>query len=239
VTDYFAHKIEKLEDVTEEKEGRLMVEVAKSVGIKHLIFSTLPEVKERSGGKYKNVYHFDGKYRIEQYARTLGFEIASFVAPSCYLQNFLGPSAYADNDGTVVFAMPFPSLDSTFPVCDIDHDIGAAVKAIFDLGPQANGKLYPLVSELIKARNVAADFEKVTGRKARFDLIPRDVYIKNVSQFMGEFIATDLWEMFHSFADIGFGAAGEPEVLNNTKALGIHLNTWSEFLRNSGWKGPQ
>lgn len=46
--------------------------------------------------------------------------------------------------------MPFPSLDSTFPVCDIDHDMGAVVKAIFDLGPQANGKLYPLVSEFIK-----------------------------------------------------------------------------------------
>lgn len=93
MTDYFAHKMEKPEDIMEEKEGRFMVEVAKSVGIKHLIFSTLPEVKERSGGKYKNVYHFDGKYRIEQYARTLGFEIASFVAPSCYLQNFLGRTA--------------------------------------------------------------------------------------------------------------------------------------------------
>lgn len=36
---------------------------------------------------------------------------------------------------------------------------------------------------------------------------------------MGEFVATDLLEMYHSFADIGFGAAGEPEVLDNTKAV--------------------
>lgn len=90
MTDYFAHKMEKAEDVMEEKEGKAMVDVAKTVGIKHLIFSTLPEVKERSGGKYKNVHHFDGKYRVEQYARTLGFEIASYVAPSCYMQNFTG-----------------------------------------------------------------------------------------------------------------------------------------------------
>lgn len=59
----------------------------------------------------------------------------------------------------------------------------------------------------------------VTGRKARFDLIPRDAYIQNVSQFMGEFVAIDLWEMFYSFTDIGFGAAGEPEVLRNTKEV--------------------
>jgi NmrA-like family len=94
MTDYFSHKTEKEEDITEEKEGRQMVEVAKSVGIKHLVWSTLPEVKERSGGKYKHVYHFDGKYRVEQYARTLGFEIASYVAPSCYMQNFAGGNTH-------------------------------------------------------------------------------------------------------------------------------------------------
>lgn len=67
-----------------------MADVAKEAGITHFVWSTLPEVKERSGGKYVNVHHFDGKYRIEQYVRSLGFEISSYVAPSCYLQNFSG-----------------------------------------------------------------------------------------------------------------------------------------------------
>jgi hypothetical protein len=94
LTDYFSHRIEKVEDVTEEKEGRAMVEVAKLVGIKHLIWSTLPEIKESSGGTYQHVYHFDEKYRVEQYARTLGFEIASYVAPSCYMKNFTDQVSY-------------------------------------------------------------------------------------------------------------------------------------------------
>ena len=46
--------------------------------------------------------------------------------------------------------MPLPSLDATLPICDIEHDMGAAVKAIFDEGPKANGKVFPLVSEFIK-----------------------------------------------------------------------------------------
>lgn len=92
-TNYFAHKIEKVEDIKEEEEGRFLADVAKEVGITHYIWSTLPEVKERSGGKYANVHHFDGKYRIEQYVRSLGFEISSHVAPSCYLQNLTGPVA--------------------------------------------------------------------------------------------------------------------------------------------------
>jgi len=46
--------------------------------------------------------------------------------------------------------MPFRSLDATFPICDVDQDMGAVVKAVFDLGPKANGKVYPIVGEFIK-----------------------------------------------------------------------------------------
>lgn len=59
----------------------------------------------------------------------------------------------------------------------------------------------------------------VTGRKARFDLIPKNSYMEIVGPRMGEFVATDLWEMFDFFNAYGFGAAGEPEALNNTKEV--------------------
>lgn len=137
-----------------------MAEVAKASGIKHFIFSTLPETKESSGGKYTRVYHFDGKDRVAQYVRGLGFETVSLVAPCCYMQNFYRSTyvvrcqihqrlSLKDQSGTVTFSLPFPSLDDTLPVCDIEHDIGPVVKAVFDLGPKANGKLYPIVSEFI------------------------------------------------------------------------------------------
>ena len=49
-----------------------------------------------------------------------------------------------------MFSMPFPSLESTFPICDIEHDMGVVVKSVFDQGAKANGKLFPIVSEFIK-----------------------------------------------------------------------------------------
>lgn len=100
-TNYFAHRIEKVEDIKEEEEGKLLADVAKAVGVKHYVWSTLPEIKEYSGGKYTHVHHFDGKYRIEKYVRSLGFENASYVAPSCYIQNFTGQ---------VTRVVPYPSL---------------------------------------------------------------------------------------------------------------------------------
>jgi hypothetical protein len=140
--------------------------------------------------------------------------------------------------------------------------MGAAAKVIFERGHETNGKLYPLVSQFIKTKDVAADFEKglylliilltvVTGKKARFDLVPHEAFIGAISPYMGELVAIDLWEMFQAFADIGFGSAGEPENLKNTEdvlplprpvinlKLGVHLNTWVDFLNASGWQGPQ
>ena len=79
-----------------------MADIAKEAGIKHYVWSTLPEIKDRSKGKYINVHHFDGKYRIEEYVRSLGFEISSYVAPSSYLQNFTGQVAHVVRFGKCV-----------------------------------------------------------------------------------------------------------------------------------------
>jgi hypothetical protein len=54
-----------------------------------------------------------------------------------------------------VFSLPVPSLDSTIPICDVEHDLGPVVKGVFELGPKANGKLYPIVGEFIKVRTSA------------------------------------------------------------------------------------
>ena len=50
----------------------------------------------------------------------------------------------------MVFALPVSSAEDTIPVCDVDHDMGVAVRAILEQGPKAHKKLFPLVSEFIK-----------------------------------------------------------------------------------------
>jgi hypothetical protein len=145
----------------------------------------------------------------------------------------------------VVFTMPLPSVDAKLPVCDIDHDLGVVVKAVFDRGSHANGKYYPIISEHItvpfnltrltsQARRIASDFTKgkmllisilipVTGVSARFDLIPKDEYINSVGPYIGKLAGLDLYDMFFSIAEFGYAAAEEPEALKNTadvRALG-------------------
>jgi hypothetical protein len=59
----------------------------------------------------------------------------------------------------------------------------------------------------------------VTGRKAKFNLVPKEAFLSQTGQYMGDFVALDLLEMFYAFAEIGFGAAGDPENMKNTEEV--------------------
>lgn len=68
-----------------------------------------------------------------------------------------------------MFALPFPSLESTFPVCDVEHDMGVVVKGIFDQGAKANGKLFPIVSEFIQVEPFTRKY-LIIGKSRRIGL---------------------------------------------------------------------
>jgi hypothetical protein len=53
-------------------------------------------------------------------------------------------------DGTVVFALPFQSVDSKVPSFDVERDFGPVVKGIFDAGKNADGKMYSIIAEWLE-----------------------------------------------------------------------------------------
>ena len=54
------------------KQATAAVGAAKDAGVKHFIWSTLPDVEAISGGKF-NVPHFTGKARIDWIVKEAGF----------------------------------------------------------------------------------------------------------------------------------------------------------------------
>lgn len=60
---------------------------------------------------------------------------------------------------------------------------------------------------------------QVTGRKAKFFPAPKELYIPRVASMLGPVVAEALWEMCQAYTEYGFGQAGEPEYLNNTKEV--------------------
>jgi uncharacterized protein YbjT (DUF2867 family) len=105
----------------EKTQGKNVADVAKEVGVQHLIFSSLLNVTETSKGRLSHVPHFDGKAEIEQYIRDSGVP-ATFYLPGYFMSNFemmIRPG----QDGVLTFALPI-SENAKFPLIDIKSDTG-------------------------------------------------------------------------------------------------------------------
>src|SRR6202047_1763498 len=74
------------------KQATAAIRAAKDAGVKHFVWSTLPDVEAISGGKF-NVPHFTGKAKIDRVVKDGGFENYTFVIAPGYYQNFVGALA--------------------------------------------------------------------------------------------------------------------------------------------------
>src|ERR1700704_4413944 len=86
------------------KQATAAIRAAKDAGVKHFIWSTLPDVEAISGSKF-NVPHFTGKAKIDRVVKEAGFPHHTFVIAPGYYQNFVGPlAAHKQPDGSVGWA---------------------------------------------------------------------------------------------------------------------------------------
>ncbi|KAM9098208.1 nmrA-like family domain-containing protein 1 [Sarcophilus harrisii] len=118
VTNYW----ENLNQEQEIKQGKLLADLSKRLGLNYVIYSGLENVKKLTGGQLI-VRHFDGKGEVEEYFRALGVPMISVRLP-CYFENLL------------TYFLPQKALDGkgyllNLPMGDVPMD-GMAVA---DLGP--------------------------------------------------------------------------------------------------------
>ena len=87
---------------------------ARDAGVKHFIWSTLPDVEAISGGKF-HVPHFTGKAKIDRIVKDAGFVNHTFVIAPFYYQGLLGALApQKQADGSVGWVLPLDQLRKSF-----------------------------------------------------------------------------------------------------------------------------
>src|SRR2546429_2348717 len=88
------------------RQATAAIRAAKDAGVKHFIWSTLPDVEAISGGKF-NVPHFTGKAKIDRVVKDGGFENYTFVIAPFYYQNLAGAiGAHKEGGGALGWALP-------------------------------------------------------------------------------------------------------------------------------------
>src|SRR6184192_3273473 len=135
------------EGTGELKQATAAVRAAKDAGVKHFIWSTLPDVEAISGGKF-DVPHFTGKARIDPIVKEAGFANHTFVIPPFYYQNLVGVLApQKQADGSVGWALPLDPDARCIHMGDIS-ELGNIVAGAFAHPDQAgDGEYLPLVGD--------------------------------------------------------------------------------------------
>src|SRR6267378_385788 len=73
----------------EVEQATAAVRAAKDAGVKHFVWSTLPDVEAISGGKF-HVPHFTDKAKVDRIVKEAGFANHTFVIAPFYYQNLVG-----------------------------------------------------------------------------------------------------------------------------------------------------
>ena len=163
------------EGIDEIAQGKNAIDAAKAAGIKHFIWSTLPDVESISNGEF-DVPHFTRKAKVDELVRSAGFKYYTFVQPPFYFQNLTQRMApQPQQDGSAGWTLPINPTKKAFHMSDI-NDLGKVVTGAF-LHPEKVGKgaYLSLATELNSFYEIMNAY-KANGKEYSFTQVPAEVF---------------------------------------------------------------
>ncbi|KAJ7293782.1 hypothetical protein C8J57DRAFT_1269982 [Mycena rebaudengoi] len=202
------------------EQGKNLVDAAREVGIKFLVWSTLPNVNKISSGKYSTVYNFDNKAIIEDYMKASGVPCAA-VTTGWFAENLWNFGFLQKKEDGYILPVPKFTAESLQNFTWSSRDIGAAVLALAknysDSSKGVLGKTYPIVMARVTYPELAKTISQALGVEVSF--VPTE------SAGMAEF---DDMHAVQAQYDLYPGLTAPNKDLI---ALGAKLGTLDEFIK--------
>src|ERR1700739_707697 len=163
------------EGTDEVEQASAAVRAAKDAGVKHLVWSTLPDVEAISGGKF-HVPHFTGKAKIDRIVKDAGFPSHTFVIAPMYYQNLVGVLAPQKlTEESLGWALPLDPTVRGIHMGDITQ-IGDIVAGAFAHPDQAgHGEYLPLVGDFMSFNEILDTLNR-QRHNFSFKQVPKEVY---------------------------------------------------------------
>ncbi|KAL2846706.1 hypothetical protein BJY01DRAFT_213190 [Aspergillus pseudoustus] len=237
--------LDKEEDMKHEVEaGRNMVLAAEECRVKHLVFSSLPDMISATGGRYVNIHHMNNKYEVEKFARQQMSGGVTCLIPGFFYSNLSWPQYCTRRaDGVIRFVIPIPS-SQVAQWTDPIHDMGMFAARVFELGvSKTHGNTYLVLSPRVTPEEMVQTFIKVTGQPAIHEPISAEEFAELTVPRVGPAFRQDAREMMEWAAvapadRIAYGAFAEDSD-RSFQDLGLKASTFEEWLCRSGWMGPE
>ena len=207
------------------KQATAAVRAAKDAGVKHIVWSTLPDVEAISGGKF-DVPHFTGKARIDSIVKAAGFASHTFVIAPFYYQNLVGafgPQKQAD--GSLGWAVPLDPDVRCIHMGDIT-ELGNIVTGAFLHADQVgNGEYLPLVGDFMSFNEIVETLNR-QGYKTSVKQVQKELF---ATFFPG---AAEIAEMFSYFqAHTYLGSDSSDRIALANKIAGRQPTRFSTWAR--------
>ncbi|WP_348644154.1 NmrA/HSCARG family protein [Rhizobium sp. 57MFTsu3.2] len=163
------------EGTDEIKQATTAIDVAREVGLEHLIWSTLPDVEAISAGRF-SVPHYTAKAKVDHLVRSAGFAHHTFVVPPFYYQNLLTVMAPQQRpDGSYGWTLPLNPDSRSIHMGDINEFGGIVAGAFARPDVAGNGQYLPLVGDLMSFNQIIETLRQL-GHEFTFDRAPRGVF---------------------------------------------------------------
>jgi uncharacterized protein YbjT (DUF2867 family) len=201
------------------------VRAAKDAGVKHFVWSTLPDVDAISGGKL-HVPHFTGKAKVDRIVKEAGFAKHTFVIAPFYYQNLIGVLApQKQADGSAGWALPLDPTVRCIHMGDIT-ELGNIVAGAFAHPDQAgHGEYLPMVGDFMSFNEIIDTLNR-QGHNFSFNQVPKEVF---AGLFPG---AAEIAEMFSYFqAHTYLGSDSYDQIALANKIAGRQPTKFSAWAR--------
>jgi uncharacterized protein YbjT (DUF2867 family) len=199
VTNFWEH----FSPERELRQARNMAQAAANTGVRHAIWSTLEDTRERVPlhddrmptlmGRYK-VPHFDAKGEADAGFRELGVP-TTFLRTSFYWDNFIGAGLGPGRGEDGVLTLTLPMGDKRLSGIAVE-DIGASALGIFRTGPAMIGETVGIAGGHLTGNEMASMMGRALGEEVRYQPVPVDVF--RTFGFPG---ADDMANMFRYYQD--------------------------------------
>jgi uncharacterized protein YbjT (DUF2867 family) len=216
--------------------GMELADAAVEAGVRHVVFSSLENVDQITGGRMF-APHFTDKAGVETYIRTLPVT-SSFIYMAFFYTNlmeFYPPRIEGD---TLVFPIYLPR-DFRAPFVDPLTATGPALLEIVSNPDMYAGKSLPVIGDMITPQEMVDTFSRVTGKKAVYrSACSREDLISHFPEFgSNELLIREILGMV-DYA-IEYGYFSKDRDLSWSRDINPNSLTWEQFLRTTGWRGER
>jgi uncharacterized protein YbjT (DUF2867 family) len=204
VTNFQEHGTDEL------KQATVAVRAAKDAGVKHFVWSTLPDVEAISGGNF-HVPHFTGKAKVDRIVKEAGFANHTFVIAPFYYQNLVGALApQKQTDGSMTWALPLDPTVRSIHMGDIT-ELGDIVAGAFAHADQAgHGEYLPLVGDFLSFNEIIDTLNR-QGHNLSFNHVPKTNF---AGLFPGAAEIAEMFNYFQAHTYLGFDSRDQIALAN-------------------------